>query len=138
MIQKQRDFGKQSIHDLVIGILKQRWMDTTKYNIDTNPGSEKNRWVGSEQNKQYPDLIAWAREFNRDRARWIAEVETEESVTVSEASGQWTGYAKLGLPFYLVVPIGYKRSAEMLAGTAGIKVARVYEYWFADNRLQIA
>lgn len=130
-----RNFGKQSVHDLVISLVAQRWTNPLKYNITTNPGSEKNRWVGSDKN--YPDVICWVKEFNRQRAQWIAEVETEESVTQAKARGQWRDYAAIGVPFYLIVPKGYRMSAQVYAVMAGVRVAGIYEFAFINRGFQL-
>lgn len=47
-----RSAGKQSTHDRVIALVAERWAKPLEHNIATNPGSERNRWAGSDD--QYP------------------------------------------------------------------------------------
>lgn len=128
MYTGNRDFGKQSIHDHVVRLVEQRWQDNSRHFITINPGSEKNQMVGP--SNDYPDVIGWGLVGGRKVLRWVAEVETEESVTEDEARGQWKSYAALGVPFYLIVPSGYGQYARALTARAGVIVARVHEYAF--------
>ena len=119
-------FGMQSMHDRVVALAAQQWNNPLQHAITTNPGGQKNRWVGSE--KIYPDIIAWKRDLNRDVAVWIAEVETQDSITSEEAYTQWKKYSNLNTPFYLIVPKGYRAYAKNLANRARITVSGIYEY----------
>jgi hypothetical protein len=97
-------------HDRVIALVAERWTNPRKYNVATNPG------LGAEpvgrSDDQCPDRLGWVRENNRYPLWWVAEVETEASVTESEARGQWRTYALIGVPFYLVVPKDSGRGLE--------------------------
>jgi hypothetical protein len=130
-----RSAGRQSTHDRVIALVAERWASPQEHNITTNPGSERNRWAGSDD--RYPDLVGWARGNSGDVLRWVAEVETEESVTEAEARGQWRTYAAIGVPFYLVVPQGYGARSRELARAAGVGLTAVYEYAFANGIFQL-
>lgn len=101
-----RPTHEENLHEQVIRWLETHWNDPAKYNITTNPDGQQNRWVGSETNKRWPDIVAWVREGNRDRAVWIAEVETAATVAEEEARSQERDYAGLGVPLHLVVPSG--------------------------------
>jgi hypothetical protein len=135
MASVARSGPKQGVHDRVIGLLAQRWSKRGEFTIATNPGSEKNRWAGSDQN--YPDLVAWVRDGSRDKVVWIAEVETEESVTEVEARAQWRDYNRIGTRFYLVVPAGYGATARQLAARVGITLDGVYEYRVVNGGLDV-
>ena len=79
----KRDTINQSVHDRVVEELGTYWHNPARYNITTNPGSLKRRWVGSVDN--FPDLIGWVTVPGGEQAVWIAEVETSSTVTRSEA-----------------------------------------------------
>ena len=129
----RRDRQGQNLHDTVISFLARHWHNPSKYNIATNPGPEKNRWVGSEQN--YPDIVGWVQDISSQRAVWIAEVETSGSVTDDEARHQWAKYLSTGVALHLVVPAGYGRAAKALAIKLKLAVAGFYEFSFSNGQL---
>ncbi len=126
-----RDFGKQAIHDHVVRLVAQRWAEPGRLRIDTNPGVERNVWTGPAQ--IYPDLVGWTQQGRLKAPMWIAEVETEETVTENEARTQWRDYASLGVPFFLIVPRGYRSRAQVLSTKVGIAPKGIYEYGFLNT-----
>lgn len=131
----QRSEARQPVHDHVVELVARQWANTLRFNIATNQGSEKNRWAGSHQN--YPDLVGWVRDGAQDRLVWVAEVETEDTVSEAEARGQWREYAALPVPFYLIVPKGYAATARQLVAKVGITLDAVYEYSFVNGAFQL-
>lgn len=125
----------QTKHDRVIALLVQKWSDPGKYNITTNPGSEKNRWVGSDAN--YPDIVAWRRVGSQDTCVWFAEVETEDSVSESHAKDQWAKYDSLPGPFYLVVPAGLGATARQIARRAALTIDAFFEWDFVASSFTV-
>jgi hypothetical protein len=130
-----REVEKQSLHDRVVHLVAQRWVNPVRYTITANPGSEKNRRAGREG--VYPDLVGWTDRLGIDMIEWVAEVETEEDVTVDRAQGSWRACAELGAPFYLIVPYGYRTSTQILAGELGVAVTRVYEFGFVNGTFHL-
>ncbi len=109
MSTAKRDLGKQSVHDNIVRLAAQRWANLVTDKIAINPGSDKNMWAWAGLANNYPDLVGWSDRSGRKLLEWVAEVETEESVSYSEARSQWQNNASLGVPFYLIVPKGYKK-----------------------------
>jgi hypothetical protein len=123
----KRTFGRQSIHDHVVRLVAQQWAKPLGYYITINPDAERNISAGP---ANYPDLVAWRVTGGRNILQWVAEVETEESVTEAEARTQWRPFGALGVPFYLIVPKGYQRSARVCAARAGATLTSITEYGF--------
>jgi len=119
----------QGLHDTVIQTAAQR-LDRSKYDVHMNPGSEKNIAVGSE----YPDIVVTPRGANT--VQFIIEVETEDSVSDSEADAQWKPYSELGGAFYLLVPHSSLQAARSICLRKAIR-AKFATYWFEHNQLQI-
>jgi hypothetical protein len=92
----------QSEHDNVIKAaeLKYKQFRNLNYTITTNPNQQQNLGIGKE-NTVYPDIIITN---TLGVVTSIIEVETADSVSQTEAEIQWKEYAKLGYPFYLLVP----------------------------------
>lgn len=93
---------RQSEHDNVIKAAetKFRQFRNLNYSIITNPNQQHKLGIGKE-NPIYPDIII---RNTLGEVTSIIEVETEDSVTQTEAEIQWKEYANLGYPFYLLVP----------------------------------
>lgn len=137
MSHTPRPAAEDTLHDRVIDWLARHWASPQKYNISTNPDGQQNRWVGSETNQQWPDLIAWVREGTADKAVWIAEVETKTSVNETEAKNQWKAYAALTLPLYLVIPSGSALAAKQVATKAGVTISGYYEFSIVQSKFQL-
>ena len=85
------------------------------FDIYLNPGQEKNAGIGG----NYPDVIMTPK--SEKTARFILEVETNDSVTKNEAEGQWKKYAnEINATFYLVVPEASAFKARELCKQAGV------------------
>ncbi len=128
-----RDREGQSLHDTLIDLLARYWHNSAKYNLTTNPGSDKNRWIGSDSN--FPDLVGWVPIPGGEKGVWIAEVETGTTVTESEAREQWAKYDATGVPFYVVVPTGYGATARALAVRLKLTIDGFYEFSFSGGKL---
>jgi hypothetical protein len=123
----KRTFAKQSVHDHIVRLVARQWAKPLSYYITINPGAEKNIAAGR---GQYPDLVGWKVAAGKKILQWVAEVETEESVTEAEARTQWRSYAGLGVPFYLIVPKGYRTPAQVCARRALLSLPHITEYGF--------
>ncbi len=54
-------FRTQSEHDIVVRESARTYAEQEKkgYKISTNPGSDKNFFVGTERDPKYPDVVVW-------------------------------------------------------------------------------
>ena len=111
-----RNAFSQGLHDRVIQTAVSR-LDKINHDVYSNPGSFKNISVGD----NYPDIIITKK---GDRTvQFIIEVETSESVNITEASSQWKKYATdIKTSFYLLVPVAQKNLAILLCKQVGIAV----------------
>jgi len=51
---------------------------------------------------------------------WVAEVETEDTITLDKARTRWRQYAALDVPLFLIVPVGYRDLASLVAQHEGV------------------
>ena len=59
---------------------------------------------------------------------WRAEVETTESLTDPQIVDKWMRTMTRGIPFYLLVPRGFKESAQKLTQDGSIVISCIHEY----------
>ena len=132
---KMRQIGKQPIHDFVIRSIPHLWEKRGRQSVEINPGSEKNRCAKTVD--LYPDVMGFESEDGQGRLQWVAEVETEDTVTLRKARTHWRQSAALGVPFYVIVPIGFRDLAALIAQHEGVPVAGIYNYWFDNQELRL-
>lgn len=130
-----RQIGKQPIHDFVIRSIPELWEKRGRQSVEINPGSEKNRSAKSAG--LYPDVMGFESEDGQGRLQWVAEVETEDTVTLRKARTHWRQSAALGVPFFVIVPIGFRDLASLIAQHEGVPVAGFYHYWFENHELRL-
>jgi hypothetical protein len=95
----RRPAEEQQLHDRVIEALRARLSGSGR-RAYSNPGRE--RWHAI--TGHYPDLLLTIATDPQDVACAIYEVETWSSVEERHAEHQWTAFASLGPPLFLVVP----------------------------------
>lgn len=121
----EQQITNASLHDQVIKELK-NVLNQRDFDIFTNPGQEKNAGIGD----NYPDIVMTNK--STTKVRFILEVETEDSVSMEEANGQWKKYSnEINATFYLVVPQQLLSKAVTLCQQAGIN-ARFITYSVND------
>lgn len=122
----------QSLHDRVIDAAI-GYLNTTEYDIYQNPGSFKNAGIAN----NYPDIIMTKKDDKT--VEFIIEVETKESITLSEASNQWKKYfTEITATFYLLVPFESKNVTLNLCRQLGITVRiGTYKVGFNGNIVDI-
>lgn len=109
-----RTIETTNLHDRVVREIK-NVLNQRDFDIYLNPGQEKNAGIGG----NYPDVIMTPK--SEKTARFILEVETNDSVTKNEAEGQWKKYAnEINATFYLVVPEASAFKARELCKQAGV------------------
>ncbi|MFM8552915.1 MAG: hypothetical protein ACKOCD_11515 [Nitrospiraceae bacterium] len=118
----------QSLHDQVVSLVAQRWAKSFQCKVTINPGSETNE----------PDVLGWQFSPGGNRVEWIAEVETEESLTEMDRYKRWQAMTHKSLPFYLFVPKGYRSKVRHLAVMAGVDLNGIYEYAFLNEAFQLS
>lgn len=122
------DVAIQSLHDQVVSLVAQRWAKSFQCKVTINPGSETNE----------PDVFGWQFSPAGNRVEWIAEVETEDSLAELDRYKRWQAMADKSVPFYLLVPKGYRSKVRQLAVMAGVDLNGIYEYAFLNGTFQLA
>lgn len=118
----------QNLHDRVINYI-QKHLDSLKYDIYTNPGSEQNWHIRD----QFPDVIVAPK--GSKSVQFVLEVETGDTVTADEARTQWKEYTKLPGTFYLIVPQGSLELAQNICSALGISAK--FGYFVIDGLGQV-
>jgi hypothetical protein len=99
--------------------------------VSTNPGSDRSAQVGGMHEPRFPDVVVWRTEAGDGRdgtAELIAEVETSDTLTEGEVISEWSGYARVPAPFYLVVPEGLENKAIRLLRKTPVRVSQLWSY----------
>ncbi|MFA5386068.1 MAG: hypothetical protein WC297_00065 [Candidatus Paceibacterota bacterium] len=124
-----RPTTNQGIHDKAVKDIARKRFDGVKYDVYTNPGGEKNAYVGSKTNPIHPDILVLEKGYGLRTAIAIGEIETSDSITDNEAD-QWKEYAATKIPFYLYIPAGNASKATDILKKKGIKISglRTYKY----------
>ena len=129
------DVETLSLHDQVVRLIGKRWSNSVSCSLETNPGSEMTGWPRS--TKSAPDLVGWAPYSGRNTPLWIAEVETEDTITEEKARNRWQDISALGVPLLLIVPRGHKALAQFYASLVGVSITGIYEYAISKNELEL-
>lgn len=109
-----RSGNRQSDHDRAVQAAEQIYRQNGKY-AWINPDGERNKsWCN-----RYIDVVA-AEKPDANTA-WVIEIETEDSVSESEAKSQWEDYdlAYTG-HWFLAIPVASKDRASTLLQNHGI------------------
>lgn len=122
------DVAIQSLHGQVVSLVAQRWAKSFQCKVTISSGAE----TGA------PDLFGWQFSTSGNRVEWIAEVETEDSLTELDRYKRWQALADKSVPFYLFVPKGYRAKVRQLAVMAGVDLNGIYEYAFLNDTFQLA
>jgi len=129
------DVETLSLHDRVVRLIGQRWTNSVSCSLETTPGSVTNGWASSARSA--PDIVGWAQNTGRNTPLWIAEVETEDTITEEKARNRWQDFSAMGVPLILIVPRGYKALAQFFAARVGVSIAGIYEYALSENELEL-
>ena len=97
----------QSQHDAVVHAAQDIYRDKGKI-CWINPNGEKNKVRGA----YWIDIIVANTES--DSTAWLIEIETEDSVSQSEAQDQWSRYSTEYGHWHLAVPSGSEDKAKQL------------------------
>jgi len=109
-----RNYNSQSLHDKVIQTAANQ-LNRQNHDVFTNLGSQHNVWIGN----NYPDIVMTKKGTNT--VEFIIEVETSDSINITEALNQWKKYAtEIKASFYLLVPLSNKNTVINLCKQVGI------------------
>jgi len=128
----------QESHDKLVKLVAESGRYTSEnYTMYTNPNGPS-QWQKSagkvNDEEQYPDIVGISKTTNNSTI--IAEIETETSVT-EEESQQWKDYAKLGISFYLYVPLANVEDAKKLLKEKNITIKGLRGYEVKDEKITI-
>jgi hypothetical protein len=130
MTTSLREHGAETVHDQVVSLVAQRWAKAFVCKVTVKTGVEQHAWEGPEQRC---DIVGWYVSSGGDTMEWMAEVETEESLSDMQVSDKWKRTMARGIPFYLLVPQGLKESAHKLTEDASVVINCIYEYTFING-----
>lgn len=106
--------ASQSAHDEAVRAAGEIYRDRGRH-VWLNPDGEKNKeWGGF-----FADVIAAATPGSDPT--WVVEVETEDSVSASEAKSQWAKYGDAYPSWCLAVPISQEETARRLIREHGVE-----------------
>jgi hypothetical protein len=125
----------ESHHDHVLSLVAQRWAKSFRCRVTIRPSVAQAGVTGEEH---VPDIIGWQYHPAGNRVLWIAEVETEESLSQTDRGERWQDRYALGVALYLFVPAGCRPNAERMANGAKVHFNGVYEYRFVNGTLQLS
>jgi hypothetical protein len=126
--------GIQTVHDQVVSEVAQRWAKAYQCRVTINIGLEQNPWADP---KQQSDIVGWHVHPLGNSMEWIAEIETEDSLSDPDVRTRWEQVAVPGISYYLLIPKGKKAAAEKLATASAIRFNGIYEYSFFNKLVQI-
>ena len=129
-----REQGIVSVHDQVVSLVAQRWAKAFHCKVTIHTEFEQNHWADPQQQC---DIVGWQASSSGNVMEWMAEVETADSIGDVEIHAKWKREMVQGTPFYLLVPRGFKESAQKLAGDAAVPVSGIYEYTFVNGLCQV-
>jgi len=129
-----REQGIVTIHDQVVSLVAQRWAKAFHCKVTIRTGLEQNRWADPQQQC---DIVGWRVSSSGNMMEWMAEVETDDSITDVTSVSKWKEAVVRGIPFYLLVPRGLKQSAQKLAEKDSVPVSGIYEYTFVNGLCQV-
>ncbi len=130
------DVRRETIHDHVVHLVAARFQEPGRYRIRT--GTARGRRLRDEAPPPLPDLAGYRSDARPATIEWLAEVETEDTLTEAQARGQWRRSASMLVPLYLVVPQGTRHRAWSLAFQAGVAVHHVFEYRVDEGGVELS
>ena len=117
--------GLETVHDQVVGLVAQRWAKAFVCKVTIKGSIEQHSWASPEQSC---DIVGWYVSSGGDTMEWMAEVETEASLSDPQIADKWMRTMKRGIPFYLLVPRGLTDSVRKLTQDASLVISCIYEY----------
>ena len=129
-----REQGIVTDHDQVVSLVAQRWAKAFHCKVTIHTSLEQDPWAVPQQQC---DIVGWHVSSAGNTIEWMAEVETAGSIGDAETLSKWKKAMVRGIPFYLLVPRGFKESAQKLAEGASIHFSCIYEYTLVNDLCQV-
>ena len=129
-----KEAGIETIHDQVVSLVAQRWAKAFQCKVTIHTSLEQDPWADPHQQC---DIVGWQVSSTGNTMQWMAEVETADSVEDPETLLKWTQAMGHGIPFYLLVPRGFKDSAQKLAEGGAVHCSGIYEYTFVNDLCKV-
>ena len=129
-----REQGIVTVHDQVVSLVAQRWAKAFHCKVTIHTALEENPWADPQQQC---DIVGWQVSSAGNTIEWMAEVETDDSLKDSASVSAWKEAVVRGIPFYIIVPRGFKESVQKLVGEASVPVSGIYEYAFVNGLCQL-
>jgi hypothetical protein len=129
-----REQGIVTVHDQVVSLVAQRWAKAFRCKVTIHTGLDQDPWADPQQEC---DIVGWQVSSAGNIVQWMAEVETDDSIRDVSTALEWKETVVQGIPFYLLVPRGFKESAQKLAENASVPVSGIYEYTFVNGLCQV-
>jgi hypothetical protein len=124
-----REQGIETVHDQVVSLVAQRWAKAFVCKVTIRTGLA-NPWVDP---NQFCDIVGWYVSSGGNTMEWMAEVETEDCLGDAQVVEKWKRTITRGIPFYLLVPRGFKDVAIKLTEEQSISVSCIYEFTFING-----
>ena len=125
-----REQGIETVHDQVVSLVAQRWAKAFVCKVTIRTSLEQNPWADP---NQLCDIVGWYVSSGGNTMEWMAEVETEDSLSEPQVVDRWKKTVTRGVPFYLLVPRGLREAAHKQAQDAAITFSCIYEYVFING-----
>ena len=122
--------GIETLHDQVVSFVAQRWAKAFVCKVTIRTASDHTPWTDHDQ---LCDIVGWYVSSSGNTMEWMAEVETEQSLSDGQAADRWKKALIRGIPFYLLVPRGLKDPVLKVAEAASIPISCVYEFTFING-----
>lgn len=129
-----REQGIYTLHDQVVSEVAQRWAKAFQCKVTIKTDLEQHRWADP---RQQADIVGWYFTPRGHSMGWMADVETNDSLSDLHVSRKWAQAAVPGVPMYLLVPSGCKALAEQFAASKAICFTGIYEYRLYNGIVQI-
>jgi hypothetical protein len=118
----------------VVSLVAQRWAKAFRCKVTIHTSLAQNPWADPQQQC---DIAGWHVSSAGNTMEWMAEVETADSIGDAETLSKWKQAMVRGIPFYLLVPRGFKEPAQKLADATSVHFSCVYEYTFVNDLCQV-
>jgi hypothetical protein len=129
-----REQGIETVHDQVVSLVAQRWAKAFRCKVTIHTSLEQNPWADPQQQC---DIVGWQVNSAGNTMEWMAEVETDDSLRDAVTVSEWNKAVVRGIPFYLLVPRGFKETAQKLAEDASVPFSCIYEYTLLNDLCQV-
>jgi hypothetical protein len=129
-----REEGIHTVHDQVVSEVAQRWARAFQCRVSIKTEPEHSLWADP---RQQSDIVGWHFSPRGNQMEWVAEVETEDSLSDPAAGARWRQATVPGIPIYLLIPRGSRSRAVKLAAIVDVQFSSIYEYCFLNGTVQI-